>query len=219
MGDNGYVLICTSLEVGDALGFYGSLLTFIGTLFLGLLALWQNKKANEINMNLLNITKESNEFEKLKYMSFILIEDVSISVVDNIFRLTIKYKNSGEVPIYRIKIIQDPYDISLQDRDGKYHKYACVSNVPMDKEKNKIIRVGEITEITSYIPNDTIYSKRGIVYLKTEIESVYSSKICELLVMEFQITDEKTASLIDRHEYFYKDEKELNDKYENIFNT
>ena len=39
-------------------------------------------------------------------MSFILVEDVKLNVVDDIIRLTIKYKNSGEVPIYRIRLIQ-----------------------------------------------------------------------------------------------------------------
>lgn len=218
-GDKGYVLIYTSLKVGDALGFYGSLLAFIGTLFLGILALWQNKKANEINMHLLDITKESIELEKQKYMSFILVEDVKLNVVDDIIRLTIKYKNSGEVPIYRIRLIQNPQDICLQDRDGEYHRYIYTSNIPMDKEENKIINIGESSEITTDIPKDTKYSKKGIVYLKTEIESIYNSRRFELLLIEFQITDENTASLIDRHEYFYKDEKELNDKYENIFNT
>lgn len=53
VGDCGFVLINTSLEVGDALTFYGSILAFIGTILLGALALWQNNKLNLINNDLM----------------------------------------------------------------------------------------------------------------------------------------------------------------------
>ena len=43
-GDYGLVFIRTSLEVGDALGFYGTLLSFAGTVALSFLALWQNRQ-------------------------------------------------------------------------------------------------------------------------------------------------------------------------------
>lgn len=44
----------TLWEAKDVLAFYGSFLSFLGTVVLGILALWQNKKANEINKKLLN---------------------------------------------------------------------------------------------------------------------------------------------------------------------
>ena len=76
LADNGFVLIRTSLGVGDAFGFYGSILAFIGTVLLGALALWQNNKLNKINNDLvqqqykpiitvsplLNITDEMEKF-------------------------------------------------------------------------------------------------------------------------------------------------------------
>lgn len=49
IGDSGYILIHTSLTVGDALSVYCSLLAFLGTIFLGAIAAWQNNKANQIN--------------------------------------------------------------------------------------------------------------------------------------------------------------------------
>ena len=52
IGDSGFILIRTSLGIGDALGFYGSLLAFLGTILLGALALWQNNKLNKINNDL-----------------------------------------------------------------------------------------------------------------------------------------------------------------------
>ena len=44
LGDHGVVFIHTSLGVGDALSFYGTVLTFVGTVALSALALWQNKQ-------------------------------------------------------------------------------------------------------------------------------------------------------------------------------
>ena len=212
-------MIYTSLGIGDALGFYGSFLTFIGTLFLGILALWQNKKANEINMHLLTITEKSTELENQKYMSFIQVERVKIDAVDDIIKLTIEYKNSGEVPIYRIRVLQDPPDICLQDKNGKNLKYIYASTVKMDSAENKILSIGDITGITIDIPKDAKNPKKGIVYLKTEIKSVYSLKRYELLLIEFLIEEENKASLIGRSEYFYKNEEELNEKYKKILSA
>lgn len=53
VGDNWFILINTSLTVGDALGFYAALLSFIGTVILGVVAVWQNKQATEISKQLL----------------------------------------------------------------------------------------------------------------------------------------------------------------------
>lgn len=43
----------TVWEGKDILEFYGNVLAFLGTVFLGGLALWQNKELNEINQNLM----------------------------------------------------------------------------------------------------------------------------------------------------------------------
>lgn len=62
-GDQGFIFIETSLTVGDALSFYGTLLSFIGTIALGILALYQNIQANKINHRLLLLEeKESISF-------------------------------------------------------------------------------------------------------------------------------------------------------------
>jgi len=47
--------IVTDYSAGDVLGFWGSFLAFIGTFILGAIALWQNKKVNDINERLLGI--------------------------------------------------------------------------------------------------------------------------------------------------------------------
>ncbi len=48
LGDNDVCLIQTSLTVGDALGFYGTVLSFIGTTALGVIAVWQNKRLQHL---------------------------------------------------------------------------------------------------------------------------------------------------------------------------
>lgn len=47
--------IVTDYSAGEVLGFWGSFLAFIGTFVLGAIALWQNKKVNDINERLLEI--------------------------------------------------------------------------------------------------------------------------------------------------------------------
>ncbi len=58
-------------SAGDMLGYIGSFLAFLGTVALGTLALWQNKKANAISKNLLNLEYER---EKEFRQPFILVE-------------------------------------------------------------------------------------------------------------------------------------------------
>lgn len=54
IGDNLIVLIHTSLEVGDVLGFYGAALTFLGTTYLGMVAFKQNEHHNKAQSDLDN---------------------------------------------------------------------------------------------------------------------------------------------------------------------
>lgn len=60
----------TLWEAKDVLSFYGSFLSFLGTVALGALALWQNKKSNDINVDLLNLTKETERKSVLPFLSF-----------------------------------------------------------------------------------------------------------------------------------------------------
>lgn len=49
IGDNFIVLLNTELKVGEALGFYGVMLSAGATLSLGIISLWQTKKAYSLN--------------------------------------------------------------------------------------------------------------------------------------------------------------------------
>lgn len=57
-------IIKTVFDASDALSFYGSFLAFIGTVFLGALALWQNKQIQRV--------QEHND--KIKYSSMIQVK-------------------------------------------------------------------------------------------------------------------------------------------------
>lgn len=81
MGDNFRVLVYTSLSVGDALGIYGSLLSFIGTVLLGYIAIWQNDKANRINKRLTDIEERR---YVLELQPFVIVSEWEFFVENHI---------------------------------------------------------------------------------------------------------------------------------------
>lgn len=58
-----YILLPTNASEGELLSLWGSILSFISTLCLGALALWQNVKANNINNRLSLIEEERLKFD------------------------------------------------------------------------------------------------------------------------------------------------------------
>ncbi len=57
IGDKGTIYINTKLEIGDALGFYGALLSSAGSITLGCVAIWQTHKANQMTETALSLQK------------------------------------------------------------------------------------------------------------------------------------------------------------------
>lgn len=57
IGDKGTIYIKTKLDVGDALGFYGTLLSAAGSITLGCVAIWQTQKANKMTETALSLQK------------------------------------------------------------------------------------------------------------------------------------------------------------------
>ncbi len=102
IGDCGYIFIETSLTVGDALGFYGSFLAFLGTVALGALALWQNKQISKIQ----NDTTIANIQTPVFIIESINYNDKHLEHMDNQYkkefavkepqRLHFEIKNIGE---------------------------------------------------------------------------------------------------------------------------
>lgn len=89
LGNCGYVLINTSMTIDGAFQFYGSILAFIGTISLGMLAFWQNKRFKKENdksqKKIMKLTAQSNntynqllKLEKDKFRPYISIIDKTI---------------------------------------------------------------------------------------------------------------------------------------------
>lgn len=124
IGDHGFILIDTSLTVGDALSFYGTLLSFIGTVALGILALYQNIQANKINHRLLLLE------EKEKVSFLIPVEELIIEFYkepDSDYRISHTFmanlvftlKNYFETIVHTFQIT--PRFLTLQSNDYFYH--------------------------------------------------------------------------------------------------
>lgn len=83
--NSGYI---TMWGASDVLSFYGVLLSFIGTVALGALALFQNKQANKINQQLSSLEKER---FKLELQPFVLVTDWKLEI-EEVFDVILKPK-------------------------------------------------------------------------------------------------------------------------------
>nr|WP_294493254.1 hypothetical protein [uncultured Anaerosporobacter sp.] len=95
IGDNCFVLINTSLTVGDTLSFYGSILAFFGTIVLGFIAVWQNNKANDNNDR---ITRIEEERYKLEFQPFVIINNWKLTI-DNVIDIALMPKTLKQLNI------------------------------------------------------------------------------------------------------------------------
>lgn len=97
----------TMWDAADMLSFYGSFLAFLGTVALGVLALWQNKKANEINDMIMEMTRR----EKMAY--FYPHGLNSISDCQSVIKFINKGNSFGTITNYKITRGDDtsPYKI------------------------------------------------------------------------------------------------------------
>lgn len=124
IGDQGFILINTSLTVGDALSFYGTLLSFIGTIALGILALYQNIQANKINHRLL-LLEEKEKISFLIPVGELIIEFYEEPDSDYRFNhtfmanLVFTLKNYFDNIVHTFQIT--PRFLTLQSNDYFYH--------------------------------------------------------------------------------------------------
>lgn len=148
IGDNHFILVNTSLSVGDALGFYGSVLSFVSTTILGIIAVWQNirlqkleentlAKNNSCNMYLTDCSKPvaihlshdgDNEYEKsneyititVNNCSEVFLKDIQIDFNGIIFHSNLTIKN-GDTKDCRIFLPKN-YNADITDN----HKHEVV---------------------------------------------------------------------------------------------
>lgn len=137
--NKGYETLWGAKEV---LAFYGSMLTFLGTCFLGALALWQNRKANETNQNLVKSQMIAQWHSNISLNKIILSEYIKASTSQhvwsygiingsNIYTVARKtfffefHLNSSPSPTY---ITFNSLMLIFCNNDLKEHKYALVPN-------------------------------------------------------------------------------------------
>lgn len=93
--------ISVKWDAHDYLLFYGSFLSFLGTVFLGFVALKQNNEANRVNKELMNLNKRMLSIEEAKFMPIIDVTKALPLIKKNKldFELTFYVENIGKSEI------------------------------------------------------------------------------------------------------------------------
>jgi len=117
----GYI---TLWEPADTLGFYGSYLSFLGTVILGIVAIYQNKKSQDLNekleklqqaqfISMVSTTKVMIETRSSSTPYYMNLKMPDINVIDltangfstdNCYHIDVEFKNDSEYPIVQMKV-------------------------------------------------------------------------------------------------------------------
>lgn len=150
-------------SAGDVLGYIAGFEAFIGTILLGIIAVVQNKKANDINDRLLQMQEESQRF-KIKEKA------APVAVTAQITDLSKKYYVIKDDDVF------DEYDVLNQKY--KYVFFVDSPSINRDNRKlfNMVIELENISDIILkeiYIENfrlyDIITNNSGVSPTKEEI--------------------------------------------------
>lgn len=113
-------------SAGDALNFYAGILSFSGTIILGIISIWQTKKANKISEKLLN--KD-------------LLESTDFIQLENKFEATIKKNKDAKITWsahhkldYGANVLIEPYDNNVE----KLNEYLIKLYFMNSSERNHI---------------------------------------------------------------------------------
>lgn len=69
IGEKYFIIFYTNLEIGDALSFYGAFLSFLGSIVLGGIAIWQNREVHKLNEDM-NYNQKLNELPLIDLKRF-----------------------------------------------------------------------------------------------------------------------------------------------------
>lgn len=213
IGDSGFVLIKTSLRVGEALGFYGSFLTFIGTVALGALALWQNKKANYINKRLSLLEKER---FKLELQPFVLITNWGIKTEETLEVILSPKKLYIEIESKELKDKEclclsifltntsNAFTIVNYSEAEVYHNETFIenwSNATVNQPNTKLyLNSGESGEFVFYCSREKMKTFSGKkIKLELILENRFSNKYKETVDIIIAVLSEH----IDNSWYLY----------------
>ncbi len=175
----GYV---TLWDASDVLSYFGTALTFIGTIILGALALEQNEKAHEINKRLLELEKKSKrgyfvpehniKVDGLPRMisRTHYIEEHGISLVccgeDNVFV-------SKEICILNGRKIENNHEIFVTT-NGDFNKIFIPVELNDEERTSKNLNI----DIVLHLENSRMYRYIQTLYLTFEKVDDRAYKLC-----------------------------------------
>lgn len=166
----------TVFSASDIILFYGSILSFIGTVTLGSLAFYQNKKLNKINENL---SKENNYFQKINAQSLLPV----IKIVDVVIgQTTFCARNSTSItaPMERYYFSKSHNKInSVHTGETVELKNNYITlNIDIDNEKDyeiqqycKVVNF-KLANTSQAIIRHIAFDRIEIVGIKTDTVSV-----------------------------------------------
>lgn len=172
----------TAWTAADTLVYYGATLSFIGTVILGALTVWQNKKAHETNSRLLELDIKAKrgyfvpQYQvKMDGVPKLLkkdhhIEDPGIALVccgdDNVYVFSSSYALNG-------RTVDDTNEIFVTC-EGEFNTlFIPVTLTPEERSSDKL----EI-EIAFYMENSKKYRYTQILYLGFEKKAAGCYHLC-----------------------------------------
>lgn len=146
--------IKTKWEAADVLDYYGTILSFAGTVVLGVIAVWQTQKANDLSKRMLDL-------EEIKYIPMVDLCQINkvpsdlpngtyqnaLKVTPDGYNLAMAEDNSilysdADVLVFEIKNVSDTYITSLEILDLQYVAY--VDGKPVQSNHSIVDRGGGI---------------------------------------------------------------------------
>ena len=109
-------IIVTNWDCSDTLLFYGSVLGATGTIVLGIVSVYQNIKAQELNECVENSNKELQRLTEAQYVSFVSLGKHFITVTSS------EYPNFYNPDMRELDVI-DMTDKNLYSKDGSHDCY------------------------------------------------------------------------------------------------
>lgn len=175
----GYV---TMWGAADVLSFYGSFLSFLGTVILGIVAFWQNHKAHKLNEDFQKLQQEQNEknyrlneqLQKLQQAQFVSMVSINKVIIEKINHSKRGYDNTLMSPINTIDLTQDAYKSSENyyidagiKNDSEYPIVQMQVHPGLRNNGNmQLFGIKNLTDQAIYIPSREIAYFRYIVPCK-----------------------------------------------------
>ena len=150
----GYV---TMWEAADVLSFYGSFLSFAGTVVLGAIAIWQNNKAHKLNEHL-------QKLQQAEYISMVSVEYVAVKRIDSHL---IPTTNSADIIDLRMDGFHSPqcYSIHTEIKNNSAYPIVQMQIHPGERTNGNCQLYGlkSWTDQTRYIPGNENISLTFII--------------------------------------------------------